>query len=234
MKNKIIKYVNFGVIFFTSLIVLLAGVFVLLNWPSYWQRLKGISWPNKEVEAKGNVNNEIDDMVDVASLNQEKKYPELFVSSEVLGLENEYISKINDEWLSIPSLKIDAPVIYLDSLDNDLMSAKLKEGVVHYPNTALPGQRGNVFIFGHSSYYWWDWSKYNSVFANLEGIKKGDKIFIKTNGNIFIYQVIETKVVEKDDLSVLQQGNGFDLTLMTCTPLGTDLKRFIVEAKLVN
>src|SRR5579872_4327564 len=49
--------------------------------------------------------------------------------------------------LQIPSLKITAPVVYVDQANETAFQAGLKNGVVHYPGTALPGQIGNVYIW---------------------------------------------------------------------------------------
>src|SRR5438552_3712454 len=57
--------------------------------------------------------------------------------------------------LLIPSLGIKAPVGYPEKTDENEFQNFLQNGVVHYPGTALPGQPGNVYIFGHSSDYIW-------------------------------------------------------------------------------
>lgn len=235
MKNNLIKTINFLVVMITGAIVLFGFIFLLLNWPAFLARSKRITDVSKEVEAKEleEANFQID-LPDSDSVRTDKIYPDIFVSAGDLALEEEYINQINEGELMIPSLGIRAPIRYLDTLDEAAMKAKLKEGVVHYPLTAMPGQSGNVFIFGHSSYYWWDWSEYNSIFANLEKISGGEVILIKFSGKLFVYRVTNTKIVESNDLTVLSQGKGQNLTLMTCTPLGTDLQRFIVESELVN
>src|SRR5438093_1507422 len=75
--------------------------------------------------------------------------------------------------LEISSLGIKAPVVYVDQANETAFQAALKDGVVHYPGTALPGQPGNVYIFGHSSDYFWSNGHYKTIFASLPQIKKG-------------------------------------------------------------
>jgi LPXTG-site transpeptidase (sortase) family protein len=73
------------------------------------------------------------------------------------------------------------------------------------------------------------------VFALLPKIKIGDEIFITDqNGNQFVYKVTQTIVVSPKDLNVLEQGSRDEriLTLQTSYPLGTALKRFIVQAEM--
>lgn len=136
--------------------------------------------------------------------------------------------------LSIASLGIEAPVVYIENKDEKTYQAALKKGVVHFPGTAMPGEPGNVYIFGHSSDYAWADSPYRAVFALLTEIKVGDGISLSdSQGRMFRYRVIGTKVVSPKDLSVLDQG-GYKkrlLTLQTSYPLGTALRRFIVTAE---
>ena len=106
----------------------------------------------------------------------------------------------------------------------------LKEGVVHYPGTANPGEPGNVFITGHSSYYLWDTGRYKDVFARLNQLKPGDDIVLYYNQKKYHYVVRERKEVQNDDISVLDQGTEKILTLMTCSPVGTNFRRLVVVA----
>ena len=163
-----------------------------------------------------------------------EKFPQIFVSPENQQIQEVYAQSYQNNYLYIPSLGVQAPIVYLNSVDDDTLQTELKKGVGHYPDTALPGDRGNVFLFGHSSYYWWDWSDYSAIFANLESISVGDRVLVYYDDELFVYQVKETKIVGPTEMSVLDQSNRSELTLMTCTPLGTSLNRFIAVAELVN
>ncbi len=137
--------------------------------------------------------------------------------------------------LSIPSLALEAPIVYPTEIGEDAYQVALREGVVHYPGTAEPGLPGNVYIFGHSSDFLWAPGGYKTVFAVLPEIAIGAEIQISNpTGEIFTYVVKETKVVNPKDLEVLDQGQGefSRLTLQTSYPLGTALQRFLVIAEL--
>ena len=137
--------------------------------------------------------------------------------------------------LSIPVLGIEAPIIYIDDKNETAYQSALKNGVVHYPGTALPGETGNVYIFGHSSDYVWSDGDYKTIFAKLPQIEMGTDIVVTdAGGNFFHYSVIETKVVGPRDMTVLDQGDGSRslLTIQTSYPLGTALQRYIVVAEL--
>jgi LPXTG-site transpeptidase (sortase) family protein len=136
------------------------------------------------------------------------------------------------------------PIITVDIEDfdfKDLYTSEnkiqdtLRTGVVHYPYTANPDQYGNVFITGHSSYYPWDKGQYKDIFALLHKLEIGDEYSIYYKGKKFTYRVKEKFEVKPDDISVLEQPTDQKIsTLMTCTPIGTVLRRLIVRAELVE
>ncbi|MCT4592057.1 MAG: sortase [Candidatus Gracilibacteria bacterium] len=119
-------------------------------------------------------------------------------------------------------------------LEKDVQDG-LKNGVVHYPGTAEPGQIGNVFITGHSSYYIWDDGKYKDVFALLHDLDEGDEFTIYWGQNKFDYKISEIKVVSPKDTTVLDQPKSQKIaTLMTCTPVGTSKNRLILTAEQIS
>ncbi len=140
-------------------------------------------------------------------------------------------NSISEATLIIPKIGVEAPIIW--EVGDDQMDAKLLEGVVHYQNTALPDNEGNTFITGHSSYFPWSDSKYKDVFALLNKLEVGDQIYIQYHDKSFNYRVTDTKVVSPDEISVLDQTPGYNVTLMTCVPVGTSLNRLIISAEEV-
>lgn len=149
------------------------------------------------------------------------------------------------DWLEIPSIGVDVnvvePELGVDALLandwnvlEDQIRSSLLQGVVHYPGTAYPGGKGNVFLTGHSSNVFWEVSTYNTVFALLPRIEIGSDIYVVHDQNRYHYRVIDKKEVSPKDVSVLQQGDDYHMTLMTCTPIGTTLRRLVVTAELVQ
>ncbi len=148
-----------------------------------------------------------------------------------------------DERIIIPRINKNVPIVKTtdqnlikrdwSALEKDIQGA-LRDGVVHYPGTAEPGQNGNVVITGHSSYFSWDPGRFKDVFALLHQVVIGDKILVYHNQKLFVYEVYDIKVVTPDKVDVLTQGNGDKLTLITCTPVGTNLKRLVVIAKPIT
>lgn len=151
--------------------------------------------------------------------------------------ETKLVENLSADVLSIPSLKLLAPVIYIDQANEDSFQAGLKNGVVHYPGTANPGEYGNVYIFGHSSDYRLSNGKYRTVFAVLPKIKIGSEILLSDHsGKVYTYKVTESKVVAASDTHYLGQYDYKSrlLTLQTSWPIGTALKRCVVLAQLVT
>jgi LPXTG-site transpeptidase (sortase) family protein len=139
---------------------------------------------------------------------------------------------VQESRLLIPKISVSAPITW-DVADENINQA-LENGVAGYKGTALPGQNGNIFITGHSSYYIWAAGNYKDVFALLENVDLGDKIYIQYGGGNFTYEITSKKVVSPNDMSVLNQTNDKTLTLMTCVPVGTNLRRLIVIAKQIK
>ncbi|OQA53187.1 MAG: Sortase family protein [candidate division WS2 bacterium ADurb.Bin280] len=137
---------------------------------------------------------------------------------------------IEDNRLIIDKIAVNAKVIW-DVSENNIIE-KLKDGVVHYGGTSKPSDGGNIFLVGHSSNYSWIKSDYNSIFALLDKLVKGDRIELRREGRSYYYEVMETKIVSKDDVSVINNTDKEILSLMTCWPIGTSLKRMVVISEL--
>jgi LPXTG-site transpeptidase (sortase) family protein len=136
--------------------------------------------------------------------------------------------------ITIPKINVQAPVNYEPSMAEADIQKSLESGVVHYGSTALPGQVGNVAIFGHSSNDWWEPGNYKFVFVLLDKLAPGDQITVDYNSHQYIYEVTGSKVVEPTDVGVLNSTPDPELTLITCTPPGTSLKRLVVTAKQIS
>lgn len=129
--------------------------------------------------------------------------------------------------ISIPSIKIDHAKVFVDSNNFSKALAQL-------PGSALPGEKGNLFISGHSSLSE-ALSIQNSVFAKLPDVKKGDIIEVFAQKTKFKYRVISIKIVDPKDVSVIAPINemGRFISLMTCVPPGLNFKRLIVMGEII-
>jgi sortase A len=136
----------------------------------------------------------------------------------------------------IPKIAANAKVIAnVDPFDEKVYQKALTQGVAHAKGTQLPDQAGNTFIFAHSSTDWYTANRYNSVFYLLNKLEKDDDIFIFYQKQKYHFQVVEKKIVDPSEINYLKgDSQNKILTLMTCWPPGTNLKRLILLAKLVK
>ena len=93
--------------------------------------------------------------------------------------------------------------------------------------TALPGQRGNVGLAGHR----------DTFFRPLRSIQENDIITLTTIRSEYRYRVVSTRIVNPEDIEVLDSDGTEILTLVTCYPfyfVGAAPNRFIVRAERVS
>jgi len=130
-------------------------------------------------------------------------------------------------FISIPKLNIKDASVTVGSMD-------LKKSLIQYPQTALPGQLGNTVIFGHSVLpQFFNPKTYTTIFSTLYKLKQGDQIIVKHDNSEYKYIVEEMFEVQPTDLSVLEQRfDNRSLSLITCSPPGTYLRRLVVRAQL--
>lgn len=140
----------------------------------------------------------------------------------------------SDPTIYIPKIGSQSPIIFGGSGTYDI-EENLKKGTAHYALSAKPGQNGNTVIFGHSSGMPWDPGNYKFIFTLLDKLVPNDRIIIDYDGVRYIYRVTGTRIVKPDDISVLDQLTKENkLTLITCTPVGSNSKRLVVDAVQVS
>lgn len=130
-------------------------------------------------------------------------------------------------FISIPKLGIDNATV--STVDTDL-----NHHLVHFPGTALPPDKGNAAIFGHSTLpQLFDPHNYKAIFATAHTLKVGDLINVTVNNTLYTYKIIDISIVDPEETSFLeQQYDDSYLTIITCTPPGTIWKRLIIRSKL--
>lgn len=238
LRGKVSEYVHQALV----TVLIFAVFFVIMNWGAIMQN---ITWEISKATNNTDQSNPLYKFV-------EEKKP---VAQDPLPLvktmmqSNAQVPSLKmtvappDTRLIIPRINRNVPVINVTTeslikkdwakLETDMQEA-LRFGVIHYPGTARPGQQGNVVITGHSSYFPWDPGRFKDVFAVLHDLQEGDKILLYYNQQQYIYQVTSMKKVWPSELDVLKPSTENKLTLITCTPVGTNLKRLVVEAKLIK
>lgn len=108
----------------------------------------------------------------------------------------------------------------------------LRKGVAHAKGTSFPGLGKNIYLFAHSTDAFYNTGRYNAVFYLIGKLEKGDEIDIFYKNKLYQYFVFEKKVVLPAEVKYLEPGEEEILTLQTCYPPGTTLKRLVVRARL--
>lgn len=136
---------------------------------------------------------------------------------------------VKEYTLSIPKLNIKKARVVVGGED-------LAKSLVHYLPQSLPGEYGNVSIFGHSTLpQLYNPKDYKTIFTYLSSLEKGDKIYVDIGEIEYQYEVTNLFIVKPSDISVLEQKKDASyLTLITCEPPGTWLERLVVTAKLTQ
>lgn len=120
----------------------------------------------------------------------------------------------------------------VDPYDSQVYQMALRDGVAHANGTKLPGEGGNIFFFAHSSADLLTAERYNSVFYLMHHLDTGDVIKVWKDGKEYDYAVTRKLTVSPSDTKYLTMNDKTEtLTLMTCWPPGTTLKRLIIIAK---
>lgn len=130
--------------------------------------------------------------------------------------------------------KVTVPRIKLEGIRTLVDSNDIESNLAHLPASALLGEKGNVFISGHSGLPGPLNPSRKAFFKNLPDMKKGDQIIVEAGGQKFEYTVEKLIIVDPKETWVINPPDetGRYLSLMTCVPPGTTLKRLVVLAKL--
>jgi sortase A len=171
-------------------------------------------------------------------INQEVRYQSNKITNILLNNKNDkYLKEITppnlDFSIVIPKINASAPVTAnVNPYDESEFLGVLKKGVAHAKGTPYPGREGNTYIFAHSTDAFFNVGRYNAVFYLIGKLEDGDEIDIYFQGEKYVYIVYDKKVVEPNEIEFLNNVVGEKrLTLQTCYPPGTTIKRLVVLAR---
>lgn len=142
--------------------------------------------------------------------------------------------------LIIPKIGVDVPLGApdygkpIEQLTNDDFDKELYKWVLLYPTTAAPGA-GHSIIFGHTSYEFYQYNKYGTVFKDLPKLQKGDLIQSVWQGELHEYKIIDKRVIHPSKIPDLYkefEGRNI-LTTVGCYPIGTVKNRIVTIAEAI-
>ncbi len=133
--------------------------------------------------------------------------------------------------LVIPSIGVDAPVAEVrpEMHDGVPVWGSADHVVAHYSGTAMPGQKGNVFLAAHIRH-----PTEGAIFARLPEVpdllERGVRVTatLYTADGIYEYVAVEAFVVEPTRVDLMAPTSDEILTLMTCVPDWVFSHRLIV------
>lgn len=169
----------------------------------------------------------------------------LHLASNIFGHTNEWELK-QAYTLSIPRLELQAPVLlpslkYWQAKNWDLLEEQMQigmsQGLVAYPHSTAPSDKGALIVAGHSSPPDERAAKspFGSIFSRLPELEVGDEISVMQNGRQVIFAIESKVVVPPSATKLLEQQNTDNiLKLITCFPIGTTKDRMIITAKRVG
>ncbi len=130
--------------------------------------------------------------------------------------------------LRIPAISVDSFVLQGLTYAPDNWSRLLRDGPAHLQASALPGQPGNVVIFGHLNIW-------GAVFLHLDRLRPGATVTLRTSQGTFTYRVTGSEHIAPTDFAaVAPRHHGPEtLQLVTCSGLLAQ-RRLVVDATLVS
>jgi sortase A len=112
-------------------------------------------------------------------------------------------------------------------LVNGTDTGTLKKGPGRDLRTFMPGEGQLVYIAGHRT-------TYLAPFAHIDRLAPGDRVTLEMPYATFVYRVTGHRIVEADDLSVLQSHGREVVALQACHPRFFATHRYIVWARPVE
>jgi len=123
--------------------------------------------------------------------------------------------------LRVPRLGISLVVI------NGTNASDLRRGPGRHVETSMPGEGRLVYVAGHRT-------TYGAPFSNIDQLEPGDTISVELPYGSIEYRVTSHRIVDDNDLSVLESRGHEELVLQACHPRFFASQRYLVYARPVS
>jgi sortase A len=123
--------------------------------------------------------------------------------------------------LRVPRLDLD--VFVVNGTDTD----SLKRGPGRYARSFVPGERRLIYVAGHRT-------TYGAPFAQIDRLRRGDRVFFEVPYGTFEYRVVGHRIVSATDVGVLRSKHWEQLALQACHPRFFASHRYIAYAQPVR
>ena len=123
--------------------------------------------------------------------------------------------------LQVPRLGISVVVI------NGTDACDLRRGPGRHRDTFMPGEGELVYVAGHRT-------TYGAPFSDIDRLEAGDTISVRLPYGAVEYRVTGHRIVDDNDLSVLESRGREELVLQACHPRFFASQRYLVYARPVS
>jgi sortase A len=123
--------------------------------------------------------------------------------------------------LLVPRLDLDVVVV------DGTTSGDLRRGPGRHADTYMPGEGKLVYVAGHRT-------TYGAPFSDIDDLRPGDAITVELPYGTVEYRVTKHRIVDDNDLSVLETGAREELVLQACHPRFFASQRYLVYARPVS
>lgn len=123
--------------------------------------------------------------------------------------------------LRVPRLGLS--IVVIDGTD----AADLRRGPGRHRETFMPGEGKLVYVAGHRT-------TYGAPFSDIDQLEAGDTISVELPYGSIEYRVTRHRIVDDNDLSVLESRGREELVLQACHPRFFASQRYLVYASPVS
>jgi len=140
----------------------------------------------------------------------------------------------SSNWIRIPAIGVNVPVIESPSLNDADVLATLNTGAALYPNGITPGAIGNAFISAHSTGEPWK-GAYRFAFIKINELQAGDALYVDWKGVRYSYQITKSEIITPTpEFRIISDRPVPTISLMACWPLWSTQQRMLIHAELTN
>lgn len=215
-----------------TLIVIGSGIILYPNLHNFYYDIKQQEIKNNYIKSMSAIraidddtNQDIDNIKDNIIEEDESLEDQMVHQSE-----NKKMLELDKQWPVEATLIIEKIDLLMPILKG-ATKEHLNVSISSINNTGKPWEGNNYVIAGHRS------RKYGRHFNRLNELEIDDEISVMdTKNNEFIYRVFSKEIVDDNEISVLENSNKSELTLITCDPINVKNPptRLVVKAIQIN
>jgi sortase A len=123
--------------------------------------------------------------------------------------------------LRVPRLDLNLVVV------NGTSAGDLRRGPGRHTDTFMPGEGELVYVAGHRT-------TYGAPFSSIDDLEPGDAISLELPYATVEYRVAKHRIVDDNDLAVLETHSREELVLQACHPRFFASQRYLVYARPVS